>query len=177
MFKELLKKIRDVLMPTKKKVAVFIFIFIVISFLGCYYFLGDNFSESVWVALTTLLGIALLIIMLMAGLAVLKSLFFVAAELSLLIFLSQSYCSIPNRSIASDGGLRNLLAIGLIYITVNFCLSLYKELKESYIEIKKGQLSGGKIFNIILFIGFTVFFMWQIYLVVSPIIFNLCVYN
>jgi hypothetical protein len=178
MIKEQIKKIKERITPKRRNIIFIILaIAIIISLLGCYFLLGDSFGRSVWVVFTAILGIVLLAIMLMAGLAVLKSLFFVAAELSLLIFLSQSYCDIPNRSIASNGALKNLLAIGLLYITVNFCISLYKELKESYMEVRKGEWSKRKIFNIVLFIIFTIFFMWQIYLIVTPIIFNLCVYK
>ncbi len=164
--------------PTKKNIlSLIIFVVVIIFLIGCYFFLGNNFGETVWIIGITILGIILLFIMLRAGLAVLKSLFFVAAELSLLIFLSQAYCSVSNRTITGDIALKNLLALGLLYIAFNFGLSLYKELRERYVEIRKEHQSKEKLFNIIFFIAFTVFFIWQIYLIVSPIIFNFCVYH
>lgn len=131
----------------------------------------DNISSLLFVVVAS---ITFLVILIRAGFTVIKSLFFVAAEISLLIFLSQSYCMINNRTILSDNALKNVLIIGFLYIIINFLRSLWKELCEEYKPIKEDR-SWEKILFVIVFIAFILFFMWQVYLVVEPIIQSLCI--
>ncbi len=142
----------------------------------CLHFWGNHFVYAIWTLNGILLSVIMLIVMITAGFEVLKSLFFVAAQLSLLIFLGQSYCDV-SRSNESDVALRILLSIGFLYIVVNFTYSLYKTLKTKNIEIKEKQGSLSKIFTITLFLVFVILFIWDIYLVIRPIIFDLCIYK
>ncbi len=67
---------------------------------------------------------------LVAGFVVIKSLLHVAAGLSLLIFLAQSYCAVPSYTLRGDTALKGLLIVGLAYIAVDFVKILYKSLRE-----------------------------------------------
>jgi membrane-bound ClpP family serine protease len=164
---------------TKKENILPFFILLIIilfSFVG-YSFFGNNLVGAVWIFSSVLLGALLLFTMMSAGFAVLRSLFLVAAELSLLIFLSQSYCMVPVRSAESDNALKGLLVVGILYMAFTFFKSLYEEIKEyykkdpNYPKRKRGAING------ILFIFFVGLFIWQIYLIVYPIISNLCIYK
>ena len=133
-----------------------------------------------WVG-PTLLIIALLIIVLLtsslAAHAVMKSLFWIGADLTLIIFLSQSYCEVPDVMRKADDSLKTLLGIGLIFVVVKFIQSLYKEIPDhmnSFQEVNGNRKS--RIFYIF-FAIFTGIFIWQAYQVVSPIILNLCIYK
>jgi hypothetical protein len=173
-----LKEFLKNLIPTKQDAySLTVSLAIVIIFLAGYKLLGNRFVEDLWLINFVLLAILLSVIMIIAGFAVLKALFFVAAELSLLIFLAQSYCAIPSRLDAGNQALKSLLAIGLLYIAVSFCRSLYKGLKKHYKSIKNERWSKEKTTAVSAFLIFTGLFIWQIYLVVNPIILNLCVYK
>jgi hypothetical protein len=123
-----------------------------------------------------MLAIMLLMVATIAGFVVVKSLFLVAAELSLLIFLAQSYCSVPH-TITGDSALRGLFVIGLLYISYVFLHSLYESLVEYHKKIENEKLSWDKIIAIVLFLSFILFFMWDVYQIVGPITVNLCVFK
>ncbi len=178
MVKEQFKKIMEDFAPKRKNIRTFAILAIIILSLILLGFHSplNRFNEAIWIFDMLLLGALFLSFMLMAGLAVLKSLFFVAAELSLLIFLSQSYCSVSNPTVASNDALKSLLNIGLLYIVFSFGTSVYNEIKEYYKKFENdSQLE--KILSIIAFLVFAGFFIWQIYLIVNPIVLNLCVYR
>ena len=140
-------------------------------------FLGNYFIEAMWIIILTILIILLSVIMLFTGFIVLRSLVMVGAEVSLLIYLAQSYCDIPNHLSQSDDALRSLISFSLIFIVVAFCKSLYKDVQEKYKLIKTESLGKEKAAMIALFLIFTSLFIRQIYLVTNPIILNLCVYK
>lgn len=146
----------------------------VVFFLSVYFF-GGNFVGTMWVVVATMLGLILLVIWILAGFAVVRSLFFVAAELSLLIFLAQSYCAVPEHSAASDAALKTLGGIGLVYIALGFFRSLYKAARDHYKTIAKDNWSAQKVFTVAFFLMFAGLFTWQVYLVMKPIVLNLCV--
>jgi hypothetical protein len=114
-----------------------------------------------------------------AGYTVFKSLFLLAAELSLLIFLAQSFCSVAvaQRSASSNDAMKTLLLAGLTYVVIAFFISLRNHLKGYYEKVKNEKWSSAKIFVIFLFFIFLIWFLWQIYEVIDPIIRNLCVYK
>jgi len=147
---------------------------VIVLLLGSVFF-GSNFLEVTWIIDGTLLAVLILILALTAGFVVLKSLFLVAAELSLLIFLAQSYCSAPQRSAASNSALKSLLAVGFLYIVFSFAHSLYKALKENYQMVKREKLSIEKISSVFFYPMFIGLFVWEIYLVMQPIILALCI--
>lgn len=142
-----------------------------------FYFWGKYLINVLGIIDIIMLGILAIAMMVFAGYTVLKSLFLLAAELSLLIFLAQSFCSATQRSVASNAAMKSLLLAGLAYIVIMFFLSLRNNLKEYYKKVKDEKLSSAKIFVICLFFIFIVWFLWQIYQVVDPIISSLCVYK
>ena len=148
-----------------------------IFFVG-YAAIGIYFFEAIWIINGILLGVVLLIVAVIAGFAVVRSLFLVAGELSLLIFLSQSYCEVTVRAPASDAALKNLLVLGLLYIGITFVRSLYEISKKNYRKVRgRERWPATQVATIALSVILTGLFLWQIYLVVGPIIANLCVYR
>lgn len=145
-------------------------------FLG-YSLLGDRFNNSIWIITGIMLAVFIYLIMFIASFAVMKALFFVAAELSLLIFLAQSYCDVKSRPAGSDEALQSLLIIGLVYIIYSFFRTLFDISKKNYQPVKNEKWSSQKIVSVALFLFFAGVFVWQIYLVVNPVIANLCVYK
>jgi len=143
------------------------------------HFFGRYLIGTLEVLNIILWTLILFFVMVAASFATLKALFIVAAEISLLIFLAQSYCSIPDcqRSIESDGALKNILSFGLIYIICLFAISLWELIQKNYKEIKNDKPLIGKITVVGLFVIFTFWFIWEIYLVTKPIISDLCVYK
>ncbi len=142
-----------------------------------YFFLGSNMSEVLWIITAVAFSILFLLTFAYSAFFVFKSLIVVAAEISLLIFLAQSYCAVPNRTVSGDDALKVLLVVGLVYITVAFFKSLFKASEKQYKNIKHEKWSFEKttIVGLILFCAFIL--LTQIYLVVDPIILNLCVVN
>lgn len=178
MLKEKLKQSINRLIPKKENIRpLFVSIAGALFFFLGFYFLGNYFTEIMWIVVLALLGILLSIIMWIAGFAVLKSLATVGAELSLLIFLAQSYCGVPNRLTQNDAALKSLIIFSIIFIIFAFGRSLYTTLKDDYKTIRKERWSKEKIGVVTLFLIFTGLLIWEIYLVVSPIIYNLCIYK
>jgi hypothetical protein len=112
----------------------------------------------------------------LAAHAVMKSLFWVGASLSLMIYLAESYCSLPSNARTGNDALKTLIAIGLIYITVDFFRTLYKEFTTRSKTLKEidGQTPW---FLVVPFAVFTGLLVWQIYQVMDPIVLNLCIYK
>lgn len=178
MLKEKFVQLITKLTPKKENVRpLIISIAITLFFFLGTHFLGNYFAATMWIFNAVMLGLLLSFFMIVAGFAVLKSLFFVAAELSLLIFLAQSYCAVPSRLAAGDEALKSLLAIGILYIAVSFCRSLYEAIKNNYKKVENERWSWEKIMGVSLYLIFTLLFIWQVYRVVSPIVLNLCVYK
>lgn len=173
----LVKKTIEKLSKRRDIVPLILSIGIAIVFLTSYHFWGNYVVEAMGIATVIAWAFLILLIMLIAGFTVLKSLFIFAAELSLLIFLAQSFCSVTQRSAASNEAMQNLLVVGILYIIFMFLHSLWKTLKEYYKKVENEKWSIEKIFTVSLFLTFIVWFLWEIYLVVSPIVLNLCVYN
>lgn len=173
----LLNKIIEKLPKKKDITPLIISVSITAIFFISYHYWGSHVVEAMGVVALTLFAALIIFIMLIAGFAVLKSLFIFAAALSLLIFLAQSFCSVTQRSAASNEAMQNLLVVGILYIIFMFLRSLWKTLKEYYKKVENEKWSIEKIVVVSLFLTFIVWFLWEIYLVVSPIILNLCVYK
>jgi len=148
---------------------------IVSLFFSIYQLLGDRFEMVMNIMTTVLLGLLLLVIIVVASFDVLGSLFLVAAELTLLIFLAQSYCNITDRPPSGDEALKILLSIGILYIGLKFARSLHNAIKTSYRKIENKCWSLEKIMTVSLYLIFVVLFISQIYYVVGPILNSLCV--
>lgn len=132
---------------------------------------------AAWIVISAILTIAIALIAVLAGFVVVKSLFLIAAEISLLIFLAESYCTTPLRSAAGDDALRTLIFLGLIYIAYAFVQSLYEAIKGHFKKIEKSMWNVRRIITTAVFLTFTIIFLVEIYLVVQPIIAGLCVYS
>lgn len=178
MFAEKLKQLKDKFIFDRKKTWAFgASLLITLIFLLGTHYLGNYFTSTMWIFNAVLLGLLLSVIMLIAGFAVLKALFFVAAELSLLIYLAQSYCDVPNRLPAGNDSLKSLLVVGILYISVSFFRSLYETIKNNYKKVENEKWSWEKIFTVSLYLFFTFLFVWQVYRVMEPIVLNLCIYK
>ncbi|MFA5080033.1 MAG: hypothetical protein WC472_00190 [Candidatus Paceibacterota bacterium] len=162
----------------KDKIRSFIIslFFAIVLFCGYQYF-GNYLINFLWIFDLLLFALLFFVVMLIAGFAVLKSLFIVSAELSLLIFLAQSYCNISIRSIDSDNALKGLLSISILYIGGIFFKTLYITVRDYYKKVEKDPLSFKKMFLVSFFIFFIAVIIWQIYLVMDPIIQDLCIYK
>lgn len=144
-------------------------------FLG-YFYLGNRLLGFLGITTGVLLAILLGLVMLVSGYLVLQALFFVAAEISLIIFLAQSYCAVPHND-AGDQALKSLLLLSFIYILVAFVRKLHKIIKEKYPAIARERWSKEKFTFITLFLILTTLVIWQIYQVISPIVRDLCIYK
>ena len=113
---------------TRKDLVAFI-IFTVISatvFIGLTFF-KPYFTSAVNVILVVELALLAIVAYSLAAHAVMKSLFWVGASLSLMIYLAESYCSLPPSARTGNDALKTLITIGLIYIAIDFLSTLYKE--------------------------------------------------
>jgi hypothetical protein len=136
------------------------------------------FAGLVWIILTILLALLSIAIGLMAGAVVVKSLFAVAAELSLLIFLTQAFCGAPTRHPANNAAMTVLFTIGMLYIAYLFFVTLKDELKGVYDRrLAEHPHTWEKVVTIAAFIAFVLLFVWELYLIVAPIVRGLCVYK
>lgn len=178
MFKEKFEDLGKFIISNKKNfLPLVISLLITLTFIFGIQYLGRNFVSYVWIVNIILFSLLLLIIMMVAGFAVLKSLFLVAAGFSFLIFLAQSYCETSNRLAPGDQALKSLLIIGILYIAVNFFKSLCGTVKGDYKKVKDEKWSPTKIFTVSTYILFTYLFVSQVYMVVAPIVSNLCIYK
>lgn len=135
-------------------------------------------AAAVWIVLVILLGLLSIAIGLIAGAVVVKSLFAVAAELSLLIFLTQAFCGAPVRHPANNAAMTVLFTIGMLYIAYLFFTTLRDELKGVYRRrLEEHPHTWEKVVTIAAFVAFVILFVWELYLIVTPIVRGLCVYK
>lgn len=174
--KNYFNKIKDRL--DKKAILSIIISLLILSVLFfAYKVFGDRLNNYIWTFNGIMIIVFVYLIMFIAGFSVMKALFFIAAELSLLIFLAQSYCSLSIKPSGTKEALQSLLIIGLSYIIYNFVKSLIDVCKNRYKIIKNDKSWFFKTISISLFIFFAGVFVWQIFLVVNPIISGLCIYR
>ncbi len=179
MFKHL--KVRELIkeITNNKEKLIQFSIFLVLSalvFVGMTFF-KDTFQAIGYTILLIELAILTIVAWAFAGHAVMKSLFLVGASLSLIIFLAQSYCDVPNLTQSGNDALKTLLAFSMIYLGFDFFRSLYREVTSHARRIKEandGKSSWIFLAPFALFVGI---FLWQLYQVVSPIVLNLCIYK
>lgn len=140
-------------------------------------FLHNRIGLIMWVILGIVVSALIAWIALLAGFTVLKSLFLLSAEISLLIFLAQSYCDAQLDVAQSDDALMGLIFLGVTYIGYKFFKDLRDALKKKLDSIPDKRWSREKIIAVGLFALFTLSFVWSIFQVVSPIILDLCIYK
>tara|TARA_B100000745_G_scaffold264490_1_gene189202 strand:- start:1071 stop:1601 length:531 start_codon:yes stop_codon:yes gene_type:complete len=143
-------------------------------FLSEYY--GEQFNQVMWVLLGIILTILVAMVAAIAGYAVVKSLIGIAAGLSLLIFIAQSYCDTSIRDVSGDGALASLFVMVSIYLIVAFGKILLEILSSYYKRVENEVWSWEKVVTVALFLFFVGFFVWEIYLVMKPIVLDLCVF-
>lgn len=135
-------------------------------------------AAAVWIVLAVLLGLLSIAIGLIAGAVVVKSLFAVAAELSLLIFLTEAFCGAPARHPSNNAAMTVLFTIGMLYIAYLFFTTLRDELKGVYRRrLEEHPHTWEKVVTIAAFAAFVILFVWELYLIVAPIVRGLCVYK
>lgn len=194
--KDLLTKLRKFLCPkdvNKKRVKSFaISVLITVSLAILMVLFQDSLvpkmSSVIMVVAIIAFFILAFFIWFMAGLVVFRALFFVGASLTLLIFISQTYCDSVGRTAESDNALVSIIIFGVLYIGSMFFITLYKEIfgvnnedgeagKDTFpgavVENEKGA---GKWLFLVLYSVFVATFLSQFYLVLKPIFDNLCVF-
>ena len=157
--------------------ALVVSVVITAFFFGGFFWIGPHFTEAMWIISMILLAIILAIIAGFAEFAVIKSLFLIAAEISLLIFLGQSYCEIPQHAAVNDAAMKNLFTLSLLYIGILFSRALYRQIRGYYKRMEDKRWSWEKVVTVALFLIFTGMFLYEVYLAVSPIVMNLCLYK
>ena len=169
--------IREITGNKEKLIQFSIFlVLVVLVFVGMTFF-KDSLQSVGSVVLVIELAILVTVAWALAGHAVVKSLFFVGASLSLMIFLAQSYCDVPNLTQSSNDALKSLLAFSFIYLGFDFFRSLYKEVvahMKKLKEINDGKNSYMMLIPFALFVGI---FLWQLAQVLLPIVQDLCIYK
>lgn len=184
-FSNLLKRIN----LDKKNIKPFL-IFLVVAIVLFVLFVATPFLSTIGPILFTIIfGFFLLFISVIAGYAVFRSLLAASIGLSLIIFIGQSYCSLPINEQVANTSLVTLISIGFIYVSVQFIYSLYKELfgdKEAKEEwrrngiitlFKEANSNKHSWFALFIYALFIALFISQIYSVINPIIHGLCVYK
>lgn len=151
-------------------------IILVISLLIIFFGWEDRFANVMITFSIVSLVLLLFLIMMIADFVVLKSLFYVSAELSFLIFLAQSYCSVK-RSEASDQALQILMSFGILYVIYIFLDSMHDTFKRSRESVKNEHWTKEKIFVSVAYLLFVILFLWNVASVMSPIINDLCIYK
>jgi hypothetical protein len=118
----------------------------------------------------------------MAGIAIYRSLIAASVGLSFILFIAQSYC-LSTAPHSGDDSLKVLLVFGLIYVFTIFVKTLWRELfghKEQKGSVKKfKELYGGRHSWLLLTLyGVSIgLFFLQLYQVMKPIVFGLCIYQ
>lgn len=174
--KEFIHQTADKLGVKREKIIPFVLaVGLTLTFFLDSQFLDNRMLLVMWIVLGILIVFILTAIMIAAGFTVLKSLFLLSAEISLLIFLAQAYCDVGTTT--GHDALRSLIFIGLAYIGYEFFKSLQKALKERLESIPEKRWSWEKFLTVVLFLFFAGTFVWAIYQVSSPVILDLCIYK
>ena len=163
-----------------KKEDIFTLIGVVVLSLILYFLhqiIGDKMLEWIWLLNGLLLTLLFAYIYTRIGIIVIQSLFKLSAELSLVIFIAYTYYSVPDalRSSQSDQALRSLLTFGFLFIAYEFVRRLYKALTQKYLAVKNELKQGEKIVFVSFSLLAVILFIWQIYLVLQPILLDLYV--
>lgn len=173
----------------KKYLNQFIVFLILVSIVIFFLIQSEILSIVGPVVFIVVFGIFFTILWFAAGYIVFRSLLVASVGLSFIIFIGQSYCALPLEGRTANNSLMILIGVGFIYVLAQFVRSLYKELfgdkdaKEEwkhkgmiplFKEINKGKHNW---FVVITYGALVSLFVWQIYNVVNPIIYGLCVYQ
>ena len=173
-FKKTINNIKD-----KNKTNLISFFLLLIIVVILLIFFGKNATFKIGISFNLIMiGIVLLLSFIFIGKAFMGALVKISAGLSLLIFLGQSYCSIPIKTEAGNSSLKLILLVGLIYLIFDF-LSVFidgtGEFLETFKPIKK-DLFWKIAFIIVFYVSVVGIFIFALYQVVNPIILNLCIF-
>lgn len=147
------------------------------------YLLSVNLTGVFLYFLLFYFSIIVLMFWFIAGVAVFRSLVVASVSLSVVIFLTQSYCSLPEVSRTADDALKSLFGFGIIYSAFLFVSSLKDELfgdkekKWSLKHLTEGKNPKDRWIILVPYAVFIGLFLWQFYQVANPIINNLCIYK
>jgi hypothetical protein len=140
-------------------------------------FFKDTFQTIGYTLLFIELAILITVAWAFAGHAVMKSLFLIGASLSLIIFISQSYCAAPDLTQSGNDALKTLLAFSIIYLGFDFFRSLFKEVTIHTKRMKEANDGKNPWIFFVPFALFVGIFLWQLYQVMLPIFSHLCIYQ
>lgn len=179
-YKEIIKKYferfnlknKSTIIPLIFTVSFGIVLFIVPDILGKYLLsIGIGANLVLWTIL-------MLLILAVVGIAVMKALVYISAGLSLIIFLSQSYCDVLPHTSSGNESLRFLIMTSLTFLVFEFFKIFYEGMAkyfEKFKNMKKEYFL--KTILVIFFIIIAFTFLSSIYQVTRPIILDLCVYK
>lgn len=164
----------------KDKVSFFSLLAVIFIALLLIIFFGKNVAFKIGVSFNLIMGcIVFLLSAILIGKAFMKALVYISAGLSLLIFLAQSYCLVPIRTVSGDNALKLILVVGFVYLVVDFFDVFIKEISDLFKSLSpiKKDLIWKIIFIIVFYVSIIVGFLFALYQVVSPIVLNLCIYK
>ncbi len=132
-------------------------------------------------ALATSLLFLTALLWFIAGIVVFRALFEIGASFSLMIFIAQSFCSIENVPSQNLDALKSLFWFGIAFVIVRFINELWVQLygnKKAKPEATPGLFNDpnnippkGMVTLCAIAIGL---FLWQLYLVLGPIVQATC---
>lgn len=143
-------------------------------------FFQNQLLSWIWILNVVLWGSIFLVVMIIAGFTVLGAFIHASVGLTLLIFLGQTYCDLPEEAKSDTGmsALSLLMVVGLLYIFYEFGHKFIKLCKKHSRRLGRGEwktIDG--ILTIVLFSLCVALFAWAIYQVVNPIVRDLCIIN
>jgi hypothetical protein len=176
-FKEYINKASEKTGFKPEDIVAFIFSIVITTFFFIdTTYLHNHAVVALWIFIAVVITIFVSWLLMKAVATVLSSLFLLSAEISLLVFLAQSYCDVVKVPSQSDNALRSLVGFGIFYIAYKFFQYLGKALKTRLSDLPEKKTKG-KFLIIGLFLIFTGSFVWTVFQVTDPIILNLCIYK
>jgi len=170
--------IRNIALKFRKEnifAAIFTISVPVLVLLDKSYFRG-HLLQDVWLLLAAVIAMLLIIVMLIAGFAVFRSIVKASAGFTILIFLAQTYCSLESQTPEGVQALTLLWSTGSLYILFEFAKEFQEACKENLSKLGDDKKRWEGKLMIALFILFAVVYMVVLYKVLNPIIQSLCIY-
>lgn len=155
----------------------FAVIFTAVVFLDSNY-LNHMVLTGTWLFIGAFLSVVILAIMLVAGFAVYKAVLHASVGFGVMIFLVQTYCDLETRTPEGMQALTFLWGMGLIYIVFEFGNKLQEAYREHVKKIKDGEKKSWEARALVgVYLLFVIIYISMISQVLSPIIFDLCIYK
>jgi len=141
-------------------------------------YLGNYLTNILLGANIVMLIILAVFVMVIVGVAVMKALVYISAGLSLIIFLSQSYCSALPHTVSGNSSLKFLIMTGLVFLVIEFFKIFYEGVSKYFDKFKKiNKEYFLKTILVIFFIIMAFTFLSSLFQVMRPIILDLCVFK